>query len=356
MTTDSTQALPQHLTYVWQDVDGNLRQKVKIIKKDTPPTLSDCPVWNFDGSSTGQAITTDSEVLINPVRMYPNVFKSTVQHHIVLCECVMPNGAAHPTNHRQKASAIYNRAVNNKTAEEVFQPLYGIEQEFFVIDRTTNLPINYNSEGEQGRYYCAIDSNIDDLIEEMILKCLVMGLNAVGYNMEVAPGQAEIQLLSSGLKACDDLLMLRYTITQCANLHNYDISFHPKVLEGDWNGSGAHVNYSTLQMRTTETTNGLKPYDYIMHAISKFSANHQKHISVYGKDNDKRLTGAHETSDINTFTYGVAHRGASIRIPRATHQDGYGYIEDRRPSSNFNPYLVLPLIFETSVDGLEIND
>jgi glutamine synthetase len=351
MTTNSLN-LPQYLTYVWQDVDGNLRQKVKIMKSDKSLTIDDCTEWNFDGSSTGQAITTDSEVLISPVRIYPNVFSDHL-HQIVLCECKMPNGIPHPTNHRHKATIIYDRQINDKTAEEVYQPWYGIEQEFFIIDRTTELPINYDPKKEQGKYYCAIDSNINDLVQEMLQKCLEMGLNVVGSNMEVAPGQAEIQLLSTGLKACDDLLMLRYVIVQCANLHNYDISFHPKVLEGDWNGSGAHVNYSTIHMRNPDEVNGLKPYDYIMHSISQFAANHEKHISVYGKDNDKRLTGAHETSDIKTFSYGVAHRGASIRIPRATHEDGYGYIEDRRPSSNFNPYLVLPLIFETSTDGLD---
>ena len=57
----------------------------------------------------------------------------------------------------------------------------------------------------------------------------------------------------------------------------------------------------------------------------------------YGEGNEKRLTGACETADINTFSYGVADRGCSVRIPRDTAAEGCGYLEDRRPASNVDP-------------------
>jgi len=114
------------------------------------------------------------------------------------------------------------------------------------------------------------------------------------------------------------------------------VSINPKPIPGDWNG--AHTNVSTKQIR--DKKNGLKT---IEEAIQKLSKTHRRHIETYdlkkGKDNEKRLTGRHETSSINSFSVGVAHRGASIRIPRSVADDGYGYFEDRRPSSNCDPTL-----------------
>ena len=72
-----------------------------------------------------------------------------------------------------------------------------------------------------------------------------------------------------------------------------------------------------------------------------------EHIAVYGTGNERRLTGAHETAPITKFSYGVANRGASVRIPRGALAEGKGYFEDRRPASNMDPYLVTAKVFET---------
>lgn len=354
-----------HLTYIWQDIAGNLRQKVKIEKMDHTDfyDASKYPIWNFDGSSTGQATRQDSEVLLYPIRIYNNKFRQATLSFIVLCECRTPNHTPHPTNHRAKAIEIFDRPIEicmtdekdvilKQTAEQYYEPWFGIEQEFFVIDRNTGQPVGFQSNETQGKYYCSVSSTLNNMLNKMLDICCEFDLGVTGSNMEVAPGQAEIQLLSQGLKACDDLLILRYIITTVANDYNYDIDYYPKILDGDWNGSGAHVNYSTKFMRQSENKNNDPPYQHIMHTIEQFKEHHEKHISVYGDGNDKRLTGEHETSDLHTFTYGIADRGVSVRIPRTTHENGFGYIEDRRPSSNFNPYLVLPLIFETSIIGL----
>ena len=76
----------------------------------------------------------------------------------------------------------------------------------------------------------------------------------------------------------------------------------------------------------------------------------REHIEAYGEGNERRLTGKHETADMNTFSYGVANRGCSIRIPRATDTEGCGYLEDRRPSSNADPYVVTSMIYKTCTD------
>ena len=85
-----------------------------------------------------------------------------------------------------------------------------------------------------------------------------------------------------------------------------------------------------------------------MRAINNLKANHQLHIKSYGDDNHLRLTGLHETSSIDEFSYGIANRGCSIRIPNETNINNRGYFEDRRPSSSMDPYKVLSLLLNTS--------
>ena len=68
-------------------------------------------------------------------------------------------------------------------------------------------------------------------------------------------------------------------------------------------------------------------------------------MAVYGSSNDQRLTGLHETQSIDQFSYGVSDRGASIRIPVSVPENGWrGYLEDRRPASNADPYLIVDRI------------
>lgn len=83
-------------------------------------------------------------------------------------------------------------------------------------------------------------------------------------------------------------------------------------------------------------------------AIEKLGAKHREHIAAYGEGNERRLTGRHETASINQFSYGVANRGASVRIPRDAEREKKGYFEDRRPAANADPYVVTGKIFTTT--------
>merc|ERR1739848_434426 len=116
----------------------------------------------------------------------------------------------------------------------------------------------------------------------------------------------------------------------------------PKPIPGDWNGAGCHTNYSTQKMRDAGG------YKEIIAAIEKLKVKHQEHIKVYGEGNERRLTGAHETAPITEFSYGVANRGASVRIPRTAEAEQCGYFEDRRPASNMDPYVVTSKLFKTA--------
>ena len=338
-----------HLEYIWIGGNNEIRSKTKIITfKKNPNDLcnpTSFPIWNYDGSSTGQASGSDSEVLLKPVRVYDNPFPIYTKHKdfkmlLILCETLNKNQTPHSTNTRHKAVEVFEKYKETK-------PWYGIEQEFFMIDLETNLPLGFKKDGitsKQGQYYCGIGAeNCFDrqITDEMLEKCLDANLNITGLNFEVAPGQCELQLKDEGIKAADSLIILRYILMRVAEKHNVRIDISAKPVKGDWNGSGCHVNFSTVAMRS----NG--GYEVILDSMKKLAAKHSEHIKVYGNDNIHRLTGQHETSSISEFSWGVANRGASIRIPNSTKEEGKGYFEDRRPSSSMDPYLVLPKILDT---------
>ena len=329
--------------YIWIGGNGELRSKTKIINKgndDSEIKLEELPVWNYDGSSTNQAPGNDSEVLIKPRKIYKDPFSKNSKYILVLCDTWLPSGEPHPTNTRVIAEQIFNQ-------KRELQPWFGMEQEFFVINRNNNFPIGFPSNGyprPQGPYYCSVgDGNAygREYFEEAQENCLKAGINLTGKNFEVCCGQMEMQVRNEGIDVGDDMMMLRYILARTGEKYNYALDITAKPVKGDWNGSGCHTNFSTKPMRKEGG------YQVILTAIEKLSMKHDEHISVYGAGNEERLTGLHETAHISKFTYGVANRGASIRIPRDTERDRKGYFEDRRPSSECDPYLVTSKLFET---------
>jgi glutamine synthetase len=135
----------------------------------------------------------------------------------------------------------------------------------------------------------------------------------------------------------------RYILLRLAEKYGVDIEFHCKPLgDSDWNGSGMHANFSTDYLREK---GGKAYFENLMAAFEKNTADH---IAVYGPDNHLRLTGLHETASIHSFSYGVADRGASIRLPHSFVNNGYrGYMEDRRPNSQGCPYQIASQILKT---------
>eukprot|EP00010_Vexillifera_abyssalis_P008328 CAMPEP_0201544160 /NCGR_PEP_ID=MMETSP0173_2-20130828/706_1 /ASSEMBLY_ACC=CAM_ASM_000268 /TAXON_ID=218659 /ORGANISM="Vexillifera sp., Strain DIVA3 564/2" /LENGTH=379 /DNA_ID=CAMNT_0047952191 /DNA_START=27 /DNA_END=1166 /DNA_ORIENTATION=+ len=333
---------PYIACYVWIGGTGlDLRCKSRTLYK--PVTKAEeLPVWNYDGSSTGQAPGHDSEVHLYPRAIFKDPFRRG-RNILVMCDCYKKDGKTPVKgNYRKDAVEIFNKDLDQK-------PWYGIEQEFtlFNIDgRPYGFP-KTGTAAPQGPYYCGVgveNSFGRDLIEAHYRHCLYAGIKVSGINAEVMIGQWEYQVgPCEGISIGDEMWMSRFILQRLGEQFRVRVSFDPKPMAGDWNGAGCHTNYSTEKMRQP---GGMKE---ILSAVEKLGKRHKEHILVYGEGNDRRLTGKHETASIDDFTYGVGNRGASIRIPTQCEADGCGYLEDRRPASNIDPYLVASKIFETTV-------
>lgn len=337
--------LPQkgivQVEYIW--IGGtclDLRSKTRSLPGPIT-SLSQIPEWNYDGSSTGQAPGADSEVIIKPVRIFPDPFRRG-DNILVLCETYTPQGEPLPTNKRNPAKKLFDKALELK-------PWYGFEQEYTMFESDKKTPFGWPEGGfpaAQGPYYCSVGSENAfgrPIVEAHYRCCLYAGITISGINGEVMPGQWEYQVGPvEGIDAADQLFISRYLLLRVAELFGVVISFDPKPIPGDWNGAGLHSNFSTEPMRKEGG------YKVIIEAIERLGKKHAEHIAVYGEGNERRLTGHHETAPITKFSYGVANRGCSIRIPRQSEKEQKGYFEDRRPASNGDPYPISSKIFETT--------
>lgn len=332
------------LEYIWLDgysPTQSLRSKTQV-RDNFGGTLAECPMWSFDGSSTEQASGDDSDCLLKPVAIYPDPDRDNA--YLVMTEVLNADGTPHVTN---------GRATIDDDDEDFW---FGFEQEYFLWDIKTNLPPGFPAggfPGPQGPYYCSVgayNSFGRDCVEEHMDLCLEAGINVEGINAEVAAGQWEFQVFSKGAKdAGDQTWVARYLLERTGERYGYAINWEPKPLgkDLDWNGSGMHANFSNGAMRD----NGDEAV--FTKICEEFGKHIDRHISVYGANNDQRLTGLHETQAIDEYSYGVSDRGASIRIPIGTVEDGWkGRLEDRRTASNADPYKVAAAIIKTTKEAL----
>jgi len=342
-----TSSGPFQVLYVWIDGSGQtMRCKTKTVEK-VPATPSDLPIWNFDGSSTNQAEGNNSDVYLHPVALFDDPFRKA-PNKIALCETYTFDHKPCGTNLR----ATCKEVMSNETVAAA-HPWFGIEQEYTLLD-IDGQPLGWPKmgyPGPQGPYYCGVGAGKvfgREIMECHYKACIYAGVKIAGENAEVMPSQWEFQVgPCEGIQMGDHLWMARYILERVAEDFNVKVSFDPKPIPGDWNGAGCHTNYSTLAMRED---GGMKDIEA---AIEKLSLRHDWHIKQYdptgGIDNARRLTGLHETASITKFSSGVASRCSSIRIPRQCAEDGKGYLEDRRPASNCDPYKVTEAVVRTTV-------
>ena len=331
------------LEYIWLDgysPTQSLRSKTRIIE-DFDGCLESCPVWSFDGSSTAQAEGAESDLLLRPVAIFSDPARKDA--FLVMTEVLTPDGEPHDSN---------GRAMIDDDDDDFW---FGFEQEYFLWDLETSLPPGFPVKGfprPQGPYYCSVGAENNfgrECIEDHLDQCLEAGINVEGINAEVAAGQWEFQVFAKGAKSAgDQTWVARYLAERNAEKWGYGINWHPKPLgQTDWNGSGMHANFSNKTMRESGDQSVFEKI------CEEFGRNIRRHIDVYGADNEQRLTGLHETQSIHEYSYGVSDRGASIRIPVGTVEEGWrGRLEDRRPASNADPYKVASVIVRTTKDAL----
>ena len=335
-----------YVEYIWLDgafPTQELRSKMRMLYHKDKRDLDSFPEWSFDGSSTWQALGRSSDCILRPVRFTPDPIREG-DHYIVLCEVFNADDTPHPTNKRAELRELMKNAVDH-------EPYIGFEQEYTLFTgelESEKWPLGWPKGGyppPQGPFYCGVGAGKvygRQIIEEHAVACEIAGLSIYGINAEVMPSQWEFQIGYRGddepsdpLTISDHLWLARYLLQRIAEEDEISVSFSNKPIRGDWNGAGMHTNFSTKATR--DKKHGL---DAINTAVKKLEATHNTQIKHYGSGLEDRLTGLHETCHINEFKSGISNRGASIRIPISTHQKGYGYLEDRRPGANADPYIV----------------
>jgi glutamine synthetase len=320
--------------YIW--IDGTeptaqIRAKTKIIPDGLEPGI-----WGFDGSSTNQAPGSRSDCVLRPVHVTSDPLRGG-DNLLVLCEVLDLDFLPHPSNTRAGCAEVAEHFADQ-------EPMFGIEQEytFFKDGRPLGWP-EVGFPAPQGPYYCSVGASTAigrEIVERHTAACIEAGLAIEGTNAEVMKGQWEFQVGILAPPAIGDQLWLaRWLLYRIAEDFGVDVSLAAKPVAGDWNGAGAHTNFSTRAMR--------EDYDTIIAACEALGTRVEEHIAGYGEGLKDRLTGAHETAPWHTFSYGPSDRGASVRIPWIVEKERRGWIEDRRPNANADPYVVTRLITET---------
>lgn len=271
--------------------------------------------------------------------MYPCPFRLG-DNILVLAECWMSDGKPNTYNFRHDAALLMEKHASHEF-------WFGLEQEYTLLD-AQGWPYGWPKNGfpaPQGPYYCGNGTGkvfCRDIVEAHYRACLYAGINISGTNAEVMPAQWEYQVgPCEGISLGDEMWMSRFLLHRVAEEFGAKVTFAPKPIPGDWNGAGLHTNVSTKEMRVD---GGMK---HIEAAMEKLSKRHKEHMAVYGEGNEARMTGRHETASYDKFSWGIANRGASVRVNRACADEGKGYFEDRRPASNADPYQITGMIVET---------
>lgn len=320
--------------YIW--IDGSvptkrLCSKTRVCIFTLPYTylsVNNIPQWRFDGSSTNRANTNNLDLILKPVKIFNNPIDSGM---LVLCEVLNLDGSPHVSNNR-------NLCLKTELKLNEQEPLFGIEQEYFIFKGKDSITAEYlGIMPPEGRYFCGIGGNVSfgrEIVQEHLDACIAAGISIEGINAEVAPGQWEFQIgLLPGVEVSDHLWVARWLLNRVAEKHGCWINYDAKPYY-NYNGSGAHVNFSINRMRDSK----LNCED----VCKCFESRCQEHLAVYGYNYQEHLTGSHETSSFNEFRYGHSDKMASICISSSN-----TFIKDRRPNANIDPYEVTNVIMET---------
>lgn len=318
--------------YLWLDGNQELRSKTRVIK-ECSDTLKE---WCYDGSSTHQATTKNSEIILKPVRVFswydkPYTYTKYGFHFLILCEGFNTNDDPIETNSRFTAHQIFKKYENLK-------PCYGLEQEYYILKKNKRYVTDDLFCCDE---YCRTNRNGIErkIVTEHLEACIEINLDISGINGEVTESQWEFQIgpVIGGIMAGDQLIVARFLLDRIAEKYDYEVSYEPKLFK-NISGSGCHINFSTIE------TMGEGGLEYITKYIKNLEKNAPKTIEAYGRNNKSRLQGEFETARWDTFSWGIGTRNTSVRIPIQVARDQKGYLEDRRPGANIDPYLACSIL------------
>jgi len=342
--------------YIW--IDGTnptatLRSKTRILASETTP-----PPWSFDGSSTHQAPGDASDRLLVPVHSVPDPIRQQDHqgepHMLVLCEVCYPDETPHESNHRAELQAVLDAGADK------WGTAFGFEQEYtlFQGSRPLGFPQERRFPVDQGPYYCGVGADEvygRQLVEAHMQACVAAGLDITGINAEVMPGQWEFQIGGpevGPLRAADHVWIARWLLYRLGEDFGVSATLDPKPVPGSWNGAGMHCNFSTIATRATPNKDpspgALFGIEAIIDICETLGHRTKEHLEAYGHGYEMRLTGASETCHYSRYRYGPADRTVSVRIPQHVVDAKCGYLEDRRPNANADPYQVATVMLKTA--------
>lgn len=314
--------------YVWIGGNNDLHSKTRVLdmkKNEKDEFVISIPQWSYDGSSTDQATSENSEIILIPRSIFKCPFRRG-DNAMVICDTYKVDGTPAECNYRAEAEIIFN-------LDKEAKPLYSMKQEFFLLSRGKTF-----DKGKQGQYYCSVGmDNVfgRDIMEKHLAACMFAGLAIKSINSEVAPCQWQYEIGHvEGVTAGDHLWLSRFILERICEQHNVNVSWEPKAIPGNWNTSKCAVDYSTLAMREGE---GL---ECIHDAINKLAKNHNKYMET-----------CFNVKEYDDFAWGIGNKNTSIRISNETVKNKSGSLEDRRPTSNMDPYRVTSMLFRTTHVG-----
>lgn len=329
--------------YIWIDGTGeNVRSKSRTLEY-IPDNHKEVPTWGCNGIASMLPVSKESDVLLVPIAMYNDPFRRS-NNKLVLCDTYDQDGKPLPTNNRKCCV----EAVNKVCDQEI---MWGLEQQYLLMDmdeRPYGWPVMLGEPRRHRTYYSGIGGNKvfgREIAECHYRACLYAGVQIGSIHPDAVPGQWEFQVgVVPGIKGADDLWVGRYILGRIAEEYGLHICMHPKRFD-NFPGCSCHVNFST---KTTRQDNGLSILEGFMEKLSKRHEAHLKRYDPYGGEQNKlRLTGQEGNSAVDKFTCGVGDKDLSVRVTKDTAMKKKGYMEDRRPSSNCDPYAACDMIIRT---------
>ncbi|XP_065170276.1 glutamine synthetase 1, mitochondrial-like [Atheta coriaria] len=322
--------------YFWVDGTGtHFRSRTRTLDKQ-PKCVEDLPAWHVDGSKTNESDcdAEQQDVRLLPVAMYNDPMRRGGAK-LVLCESYTMDYKPTKSNTRSKCCDMYTKTMNH-------QPLFGFCQQYMLM-QIDGKPLGWPGGGAQlpstGAYYCGVGARNSigrEIVEAHARACLYAGVGLSGFNSEQIASKWKFETKpTKGIKAPDDIIVGRYLLQRIAAEFGVDASFNPKGVKKG--GSDLHVKFSTSFMAEQ---NGI---EQILAAAEALAKKHKAHMSIYNSRKTKHR------GKFKKFTWGMGDRGYSVRIPFDVQSAGCGYLEDRRPAANSDPYAVCTAIMKTTL-------